>query len=170
MDLSLKIVTMYKKVQNLSRLKKITAHLKRDGRRVAFTNGCFDILHAGHIKYLQAAKKTADILIVAVNSDNSVKRLKGKNRPITPLKQRMEILSALEPIDFVISFSAATPYKLIKALRPDILIKGGDWKPQDIVGRDIVESYGGRAINIVYIKGISTTEFIKKIAKRFKRT
>jgi rfaE bifunctional protein nucleotidyltransferase chain/domain len=104
---------------------------------------------------------------VGINTDASIKRIKGKNRPITPLAQRMQIISALEAVDYVISFSEDTPYNLIKEIKPDLLIKGGDWDTKEIVGKDIVESYGGKVITIPYIKGISTTGIIKKIVKRF---
>ncbi len=156
-----------KKIQSLSQLKKTIVYLKKRKKRIAFTNGCFDILHYGHIKYLQAAKKLADILIVAVNSDASVKKIKGKNRPLSSLRQRMEILAGLEVVDFVTSFNEFTPYNIIKTLKPTLLIKGGDWDIKDIVGKEIVESYGGQVINIAYIKGMSTSKLIEKIAKKF---
>ena len=156
-----------KKIKKINQLKGIIVKLKKQGKRIAFTNGCFDILHYGHVKYLKKAKKLADILVVALNSDSSVKKLKGKNRPITPLRQRMEILAGLETVDFVTSFRVPTPYKVIRTLKPNLIIKGADWNIKDIVGKDIVESYGGKVINIAYIKGISTAGLIKKIAKKF---
>jgi len=156
---------MNSKIVNIKQLKRILK--KRKNKIVAFTNGCFDLLHYGHIKYLKSAKKMSDILIVGINTDASIKRIKGKNRPITPLAQRMQIISALEVVDYVISFSEDTPYNLIKEIKPDLLIKGGDWDTKEIVGKDIVESYGGKVITIPYIKGISTTGIIKKIVKRF---
>jgi len=156
---------MNSKIVNIKKLKRILK--RRKNKIVAFTNGCFDILHYGHIKYLNSAKKLSDILIVGINTDGSIKRIKGKNRPIIPLKQRMEIISGLEVVDYVISFSKNTPYNLIKEIKPDLLIKGGDWDTKEIVGKDIVESYGGRVITIPYIKGVSTTGIIKKIIKRF---
>jgi D-beta-D-heptose 7-phosphate kinase/D-beta-D-heptose 1-phosphate adenosyltransferase len=156
---------MNPKIVNIKQLKRILK--KRKNKIVAFTNGCFDILHYGHIKYLSSAKKLADILIVGINTDASIKRIKGKNRPITPLRQRMETIAGVESVDYVISFSEDTPYNLIKEIKPDILIKGGDWDTKDIVGKDIVESYDGKVITVPYIKGISTTGIIKKIVRRF---
>jgi D-beta-D-heptose 7-phosphate kinase/D-beta-D-heptose 1-phosphate adenosyltransferase len=158
---------MNKKIVNIKELKKILAIKKKQNKIIAFTNGCFDLLHYGHIKYLNRAKELADILIVGINTDASVKKIKGKKRPITSLKQRMEIIAGLEAVDYVISFSETTPYNLIKIIKPDILIKGGDWKRKDIVGKDIVEAYGGKVITIPYIKGISTTNIIKRVVQRF---
>lgn len=157
---------MLKKIQKLRNLKKIIIILKKQGKKIAFTNGCFDILHYGHVKYLRSAKALADILVVAVNSDTSVGRIKGRNRPITPLMQRMAILAALEDVDFIISFNNPTPYNVIKSLKPDFLIKGGDWKGKNIVGNDIVKSYGGKVISLDYIKRVSTTGIINKIVKK----
>ena len=163
MDLSLKNAVARQKIQNIKNLKKIITRLRKRGKCIAFTNGCFDLLHYGHIKYLKAAKKTTDILIVALNSDGSVKKIKGKNRPLTKLRQRMEIVAGLESVDYVTSFKETTPYKIIKILRPDILIKGGDWKTDKIVGTKFVEAYGGKAISVIYDKSISTTKIIKGI-------
>ena len=139
--------------------------LKRQGKRIALTNGCFDILHYGHVNYLESAKRLTDILIVAINSDNSVKRIKGKKRPVINLKDRMGIVAALECVDFVTSFTQNTPLQIIKLLRPDILIKGGDWNKNNIVGKDIVESYGGCVITLPYIKGQSSSKIIERIGK-----
>ena len=157
-----------RKIYSINKLKKIISGLKRKGKKIAFTNGCFDLLHYGHIKYLRAAKQTAQILIVALNSDASVRKIKGKNRPLTKLKQRMEVVAGLDSVDFVTSFNQVNPYKIIKILKPDILVKGGDWRPHQIVGRDIVRAYGGKAISVFYDRSISTTKIIKKIAKKFK--
>jgi rfaE bifunctional protein nucleotidyltransferase chain/domain len=158
---------MSSKIVNLKELKKILTVKRKEKKKVAFTNGCFDILHYGHVKYLTQAKKMADILVVGVNTDSSVKKIKGKKRPINPLKHRMEVLAGLEAIDYLISFKETTPYRLIKEIKPDVLIKGGDWKPNEIVGKDIVEAYRGKVITLPYIKGVSTTNLIRKIVQRF---
>lgn len=133
---------------------------KSEGKRIVFTNGCFDILHIGHIRYLKEAKKLGDILIIGMNSDKSVSRIKPE-RPINSEQHRAEVLSSLEMVDFVVIFDEDTPYELIKSIKPDILVKGGDWKKEDIVGSDIVaETY-----SLPYIEGISTTGIIDKIKK-----
>ncbi|MFC1593136.1 adenylyltransferase/cytidyltransferase family protein, partial [Candidatus Omnitrophota bacterium] len=141
------------KIKSAKTLKSTLLRLKKQGKRVAFTNGCFDILHSGHVDYLQKAKKMADVLVVALNSDTSVKRIKGNRRPINSLKNRLKIIAGLESVDFVTYFSQNTPLEIIKFLRPDILIKGGDWSKHKVIGADIVESYGGRTRTVDYIKG-----------------
>ncbi|MBL7196877.1 MAG: D-glycero-beta-D-manno-heptose 1-phosphate adenylyltransferase [Candidatus Omnitrophica bacterium] len=151
------------KIFSINRLVEIVTFLKKRKKRVVFTNGCFDILHVGHISYLNRAKQLGDILIVAVNSDSSVKSIKGKNKPINKLKDRMKIISGLESINYVCSFSQSTPLNLIKKFSPDILVKGGDWKDKEIVGADFVKSYGGKVVTIPFKKGYSTTRLIKKI-------
>ena len=158
---------MEKKIKNLTQLKRIVSSLKAKGRRVVFTNGCFDLLHYGHVKYLQDAKKRGDILVVGVNSDASVRKIKGRKRPVIGQNDRLRIIAALESVDYVILFKEETPLKLIKALKPDILVKGADWNKKHIVGRDIVLSHGGRVCNIKFVKGRSSTSLIKKIAKSF---
>lgn len=137
---------------------------RRQGKKVVFTNGCFDLLHAGHVWLFKEAKKLGDILIVAVNSDASLRRLKGPKRPVFPLKERLEILAAIEFIDVLTVFPQDTPQKIIALLRPDVLVKGGDWPLDQVVGRREVEESGGRVVLIPYIKGLSTTELIKKIS------
>jgi rfaE bifunctional protein nucleotidyltransferase chain/domain len=154
-----------KKVRSLRQLKKIIDSLKKAGEKIVFTNGCFDILHYGHVKYLEEAKNKGDCLVVAVNSDNSVKKLKGANRPLVSQKYRQKVLAGLECVDFVVLFGEETPLKTIKALRPDVLIKGGDWKEKDIVGSDFVKSHGGKVFSIGFVKGFSTSALIKKIKK-----
>lgn len=151
------------KIKSQGELIKIIDALKRQGKKIAFTNGCFDILHYGHIKYLEEAKGRADILVVGLNSDSSVKKIKGRNRPINKQLDRAGVLSALEAVDFVSIFNSETPLKLIKLIRPDVLIKGGDWKLDEMVGADSVKAYGGRVLTIPYLKGHSTTEAIKRI-------
>jgi len=155
------------KIKRLSELKKIVAGLKRKGKRVVFTNGCFDLLHLGHVKYLEEAKKKGDILVVAVNSDSSIRRIKGKNRPIADEKHRISVIAALESVDFAFLFTEDTPLQVIKTLEPDVLVKGADWKKKDIIGGDLVLSYGGRVETVKSALGYSTTAIINKIAKTF---
>lgn len=133
------------------------------GKKIIFTNGCFDIIHVGHIRYLKQAISYGDCLIVAINSDESIKKIKGNNRPIIPQNQRAEILSSLEFVTYVTIFDEPTPIKLIKQIKPDFLIKGSDWSSDKIVGKDFVESYGGKVIRIKLVEGISTTKIIEKI-------
>ena len=154
-----------KKVYGLQELAAIRRRLKRRGKKVVFTNGCFDLLHAGHVRLFHEAKKLGDVLIVALNSDASVRRLKGPTRPIFPLRERFEILAAVADIDFLTSFSQATPQKIIAALRPDVLVKGGDWGPDEIVGRAEVEAAGGRVARVRYFEGHSTSSLIRRIAR-----
>ena len=156
-----------RKIKSINRLRKIVNLLKSKGKRIVFTNGCFDILHYGHAKYLEEAKKKGDILVVAVNSDSSVRRLKGNRRPVVREKERVRLVSALESVDFVTVFSDATPIKVITALKPDVLVKGGDWKNSNIVGREFVESYRGKVLAIPYVSGLSSSSLIKKIAEKF---
>ena len=155
------------KVKNLRQLIRIRNALKRQGKKVVFTNGCFDILHRGHIECLRKAKSFGDVLIVGLNSDSSVRKIKGDQRPIQPQDDRAEILASLEMVDYVVIFREETPLKLIASLVPDVLVKGGDYKKEEIVGRDIVESSGGRVIRIRQVPGRSTKGVIKKIAKRY---
>ena len=154
-----KVLTLKELLSELNRIRK--------GKKVVFTNGCFDILHAGHVHYLNECKKYGDILIVGINSDNSVKRLKGERRPLLPLEMRAYVLSNLCAVDYVVPFEEDTPYNLIKAIKPDVLIKGGDWLLDQIVGKDIVESYGGTVLTIPFRYNISTTKIIEEIKKRF---
>ncbi len=150
------------KLKDKETLKELLQTLKKQGKRVVFTNGCFDILHAGHVSYLREARSLGDVLVVGVNSDESVRRLKPK-RPIVPCEERVEVLSALEMVDYVVVFEEDTPYELIKTLKPDVLVKGGDWKVQDIVGSDLVpETY-----SLPYREGLSTTEIINRIIRRY---
>ncbi|MBU1727124.1 MAG: D-glycero-beta-D-manno-heptose 1-phosphate adenylyltransferase [Candidatus Omnitrophica bacterium] len=153
------------KTKSLSNLKIITADLKKRGKRIVFTNGCFDILHYGHAQYLQEAKNKGDILIIGLNSDSSVRKIKGDKRPIVTEKNRLGLLASLESVDYVVKFNETTPIKLIKALKPDILVKGADWSKDKIVGGDFVCGYGGKVLTIKLVKGLSTTDLIQKIAK-----
>jgi D-beta-D-heptose 7-phosphate kinase/D-beta-D-heptose 1-phosphate adenosyltransferase len=156
-----------RKIKSFGQLKKTISLLKSKGKRIVFTNGCFDILHYGHAKYLEEAKKKGDILVVAVNSDSSVRRLKGSRRPVVRERERALLVSALESVDFVTVFSEATPIKLITSLKPDVLVKGSDWNGGNIVGKEFVESYHGRVLTIPYVSGLSSSNLIKKIAKKF---
>jgi D-beta-D-heptose 7-phosphate kinase/D-beta-D-heptose 1-phosphate adenosyltransferase len=158
-----------KKIKSPEALKKILSGLKKQGRTIAFTNGCFDILHSGHISYLQEARKLADVLIVAVNSDDSVRRIKGRGRPVIKLKDRMWAIAALESVDYVTYFEQDNPLKIIKLCKPDILFKGKDWNKNKIIGKDFVESYGGRVMTLPYIKGQSSSKIIKRIEETFQR-
>lgn len=155
------------KIKSLNSLRSLTRTLHRQGKRIVFTNGCFDLLHAGHIKYLEDAKKLGDILIVAINGDASVRRIKGPCRPLVGQKDRLSIVAALASVDYVCLFGEATPIKVIRALRPDVLVKGADWKGKGIVGSEFVRSYGAKVATLKFMKGRSTTRLINKIAKSF---
>ncbi|MDD2927604.1 MAG: D-glycero-beta-D-manno-heptose 1-phosphate adenylyltransferase [Candidatus Omnitrophica bacterium] len=154
------------KIKSLHALKKLVKELKKEGRKVVFTNGCFDILHYGHAKYLQDAKSAGDILVVGVNSDTSVRKIKGKYRPVVGEKNRLRLLAALESVDYLTLFKETTPLKLIQEVKPDILIKGADWNKSNIVGNDFVLGYGGKVQTVRLVKGLSTTNLIKKIARK----
>ena len=149
-----------KKILNRNELKKAVDEAQAAGKKVVFTNGCFDILHIGHIRYLRDAKALGDVLAIGLNSDKSVSKIKP-GRPINPEGHRAEILSSLEIVDYVTLFDEETPYELIKLLKPDVLVKGGDWKKEDIVGSDIAKE----TRSLPYVKGISTTKLIEKIKK-----
>ncbi len=155
-------------VKNLDELVEIRNDLKRQKKIVVFTNGVFDILHAGHVDYITKAKEKGDILIVAVNSDSSVRRIKGELRPIVPQHERAFIISSLKPVDFVVIFNEDTPHEVITKLVPDVLVKGADWEIEKIVGRDIVEANGGKVETIEFINDQSTTNIIKIVLERFK--
>lgn len=148
------------KILDWDELKKTVDNLKSEGRKIVFTNGCFDIIHVGHVRYLKEAKVLGDVLVVGLNSDRSVSFIKPK-RPINTQDQRAEVLASIAMVDYITIFDEETPYKLIRLLLPDILVKGGDWKKEDIVGSDIVkETY-----SLPYIEGISTTDIIERIKK-----
>ena len=155
------------KIISLPGLKIKIRRLKRDGKRIVFTNGCFDILHYGHVKYLQDARAKGDYLVVAVNSDASIKRIKARNRPVIGQHERVRTLAALASVDFVVVFNAQTPLRLIEALKPDVLIKGADWDKEKIIGADFVESYGGKVLTVKLVKGRSTSALIEKIVRDF---
>ena len=151
------------KIKTRSALIRILNKLRN--KKVVFTNGCFDILHYGHIKYLEGAKRLGDILVVGLNSDSSVKKIKGRARPIIKQFDRARILAGLASVDYVTIFNGDTPEALIKSVRPDVLVKGGDWREDEIVGAKCVASYGGEVIAIPYIKGRSTSGIIDKIRR-----
>jgi len=151
------------KILPLDKILSILEKRRRHGEKVVFTNGCFDILHAGHVDYLQKARALGDLLIVGLNSDASVKKIKGETRPINPQEQRAKVLASLSCVDYVIIFDEETPEELIKRIRPDILVKGADWEEDKIVGASFVKSYGGRVERIPFTYGISTTKIIAKL-------
>lgn len=140
-----------------------TLPILRKNKKIVFTNGCFDLLHVGHIRYLKEARSKGDFLVVAINSDASVKKLKGPSRPIQAETDRAEILAALEAVDATVIFSEDTPEKIITLIRPDILVKGGDWQINQIVGGSFVQNYGGQVLSLVFIDGKSTTSIVSKI-------
>ena len=145
-------------------LVQVREKLKREGRKIVFTNGCFDIVHRGHVEYLTKAKALGDVLLIGMNTDASVKRLKGTTRPIVCQDDRAFVLSAFSAVDYVCLFDEETPYDLIKAVKPDVLVKGSDWAIDSIVGKDIVEEAGGMVQTIDFVPHRSTTDIIKKIA------
>jgi len=151
------------KILTLKDLVKVRVRLRRRGKTVVFTNGCFDLIHGGHIRLFRYAKRRGDILIVALNSDASIRKLKGPSRPVFPLRERLEILSAMADIDYVTWFCEETPRKIIAALLPDVLAKGGDWGAGEIVGRAEVEAAGGKVVRVPYLRGHSSTSIIDKI-------
>jgi len=150
------------KVLTRDRAARAVQAARRRGEIVVFTNGCFDLLHVGHVRSLEQARRLGDRLIVAVNSDASVRRLKGASRPLVPARQRMEIVSALECVDWVVQFRAATPLSIIRTLRPDVLAKGGDWSLDQIVGRAEVESWGGRVVRLREIPDLRSSALIER--------
>lgn len=154
-----------KKFLDLQSLLSERQRLRREGRIVVFTNGCFDLLHAGHARYLREARALGDALIVALNSDRSVLKLKGEGRPILSERERAEVMAALESVDYVTIFDEETPLQIISALLPDVLVKGGDWRLDKIVGREEVEASGGRVLSLPYLEGASTSAIIERILK-----
>jgi D-beta-D-heptose 7-phosphate kinase/D-beta-D-heptose 1-phosphate adenosyltransferase len=159
---------MDKYILSRNEILKVRQDLKNQNKKVVFTNGCFDILHAGHVDYLSKAKELGDILIVGMNSDMSVRKIKGELRPIIPEKERAFLLSSLRVVDYVTMFDEETPGELISILVPDVLVKGADWNIDKIVGRDIVEKNGGKVRTIEFINNQSTSNIIKTIIDRYK--
>jgi rfaE bifunctional protein nucleotidyltransferase chain/domain len=156
------------KVLPLEDLSATVNELRRRGLKIVFTNGCFDLLHPGHLSYLQKARSLGDVLIVGINSDRSVKELKGDLRPIFDQEERCEMLSALESVSFVTVFDESTPRALINVILPDVLVKGGDWHLEQIVGREEVEASGGRVVSLPFEEGYSSTAIIQRILKRYR--
>ena len=156
------------KITPRNELKATVDRLKREGKKVVFTNGCFDILHAGHTRYLREARKLGDALILALNSDSSVRSLKGPMRPIVPEAERAEVVASLDSVDYVTVFDELTPLELIEFLRPDVIVKGGDWAEKDIVGAETVRKWGGRVAIMPQIEGASTTNIIDKVLQVYR--
>jgi len=156
------------KIKTVQELQPLLAILRATGKKIVFTNGCFDLIHAGHTRYLAKARSFGDVLVVAVNSDASVRTIKGKKRPINNEADRMETLAALESVDFVTLFAEPDPHRVISELQPDVLVKGGDWRVDQIIGRDVVEARGGTVMTVPYLEGASTSSIIEKILKQCK--
>lgn len=157
------IEKIYNKILDNNSLETRLNHWRETGKKIVFSNGCFDILHRGHVEYLSKAADLGDVLIIGLNTDDSVRRLKGNSRPINDEKSRAIVLSALEFVDAVVLFEEDTPYELIKIVQPDVLVKGKDYKAEDIVGYDIVVNKGGKVETIDLIEGFSTTNIISKM-------
>jgi D-beta-D-heptose 7-phosphate kinase/D-beta-D-heptose 1-phosphate adenosyltransferase len=155
------------KIKTREELQRLIHNLKKNGKRIVFTNGCFDILHVGHVRYLEQAKSLGDVLVVGINSDRSVRGLKGPRRPIFPVEERGEILSGLGCADYITVFDEPTPFELISLLQPDVLVKGGDWTPEQVVGREVVEGSGGRVVILPFVEGSSTTNIIDVILEKY---
>ena len=156
-------------VLNLTELTAERARLREAGQRVVFTNGCFDLLHPGHVRYLQQARALGDVLIVALNSDRSVRELKGPARPILQEAERAEVIAALSCVDYVMIFDDPTPQRVIATLLPDVLVKGGDWSIENIVGREEVEAVGGQVLSLPFVDGLSTSDLIARILASLER-
>jgi rfaE bifunctional protein nucleotidyltransferase chain/domain len=155
------------KIKSLDEIIQERIRFRELKKRLVFTNGCFDILHIGHVRYLNHARTLGDTLVVAVNSDRSVRLIKGESRPVIPEMERAEVLAALASVDFVFIFDDVTPQKVIDALVPDVLVKGSDWELSDVVGRDTVENAGGSVLTVPLVEGSSTSEIIRKVLDRF---
>jgi len=160
---------MKQKIKGRKELLRIIKNLKAKGKRIVFTNGCFDLLHVGHIRYLEKARALGDALVVGVNSDSSVRKLKGPKRPVLPVKERTEILSGLGCVDYITIFGEQTPLKLITCLHPNVLVKGGDWTKDKVVGREVVKRSGGKVVIIPFVKGVSTSSLIETILKKYEK-
>ena len=156
------------KILSRDNLRAEIESLHRQGKKIVFTNGCFDILHVGHVRYLREAKKEGDVLVLALNSDSSVRSIKGPMRPIVPEAERAEVVAALDSVDYVTVFDELTPLELIEFLRPDVIVKGGDWAEKDIVGAETVRKWGGRVAIMPEIEGASTTNIIDKVLQVYR--
>ncbi len=159
---------MGKKIFQREGLKDEVQALKEAGKKIVFTNGCFDFLHIGHVRYLKAARAEGDVLVLGVNSDRSVRKIKGPRRPVVPENERAEVLASLACVDFVTLFDEPDPLVTIHLLMPDVLVKGADWEEDAIVGRDVVEANGGRVVRIPLTQGASTTRIIEKILDNYR--
>ena len=159
---------MISKIVKVKELINRIDPFRRSGKQVVFTNGCFDIMHAGHVRYLAAARSEGEILVVGINSDKSVKSIKGKNRPIMPQDQRAEVLAGLWCVDYIVFFDEPDPLRLIQAIKPDVLVKGEDWAEDKIIGADFVKADGGKVVRIAVVPDISTSMIIEKIIKVFR--
>jgi rfaE bifunctional protein nucleotidyltransferase chain/domain len=155
------------KIKTLEEIVQLRARFRELGKKLVFANGCFDILHVGHVRYLNQARSLGDVLVVGINSDRSVREIKGDSRPIVSESERAEVLAALASVDLVFIFDDPTPKRVIDAIVPDVLVKGADWDITEIVGRDTVESAGGVVLNVPLVEGSSTTELIRKVLDRF---
>ena len=153
------------KIVTWEALKEQVERVRGEGKKIAFTNGCFDILHVGHVQYLREARKTGDLLILGLNSDASVRAIKGEKRPLVPQGERAEVVASLEAVDYVTLFDDPTPLRLIEYLRPDVLVKGGDWKEEAVVGGDAVRSWGGKVVIVPLTEGASTTNIVEKVLR-----
>ena len=160
---------MKEKIKAKEDLRRIVDNLKAKGKRIVFTNGCFDLLHVGHIRYLEEAKALGDILVVGINSDQSVRRIKGPYRPILPEEERAEILSGLGCVDYITIFDEADPLELISSLQPHVLVKGGDWTQETTVGKEVVEGLGGKVVILPFVQGASTSNLIETILKHYEK-
>ena len=158
------------KILTWEELKKVVDLRRKEGRTIVFTNGCFDILHVGHVQYLQEARKMGDLLILGMNSDASVRAIKGEKRPLVPQAERAEVIASLTTVDYVTLFDETTPLRLIEYLQPDCLVKGGDWKEASVVGGELVRAWGGKVIIIPLTKGASTTNLVEKILQVYGKT
>jgi rfaE bifunctional protein nucleotidyltransferase chain/domain len=157
--------TLRAKIKALAELSPLVADLRRQGKRIVFTNGCFDLLHAGHVTYLAQAKSLGDVLIVGLNSDASVRALKGSERPLVPQEDRALLLASLSFVDFVVIFDELTPHALLQTLKPDVHVKGGDYTEDDLPEAPLVRSYGGQIVILPKVEGRSTTELMRRIRK-----
>lgn len=155
--------SVHSKVRSVDELKRALAEERESGKKIVFTNGCFDLLHRGHLHLLREARRLGDLLVVAINTDRSVRQLKGMRRPILSLEERAEFLAALEMVDYVTSFDEADPCRVIQDLQPDVLVKGGDWSQDQVIGRELVEAKGGKVEVIPYLEGYSTTKILERI-------
>ena len=158
---------MLSKILELQDLIKVVHDLRESGKSIVFTNGCFDILHVGHVRYLAAARSQGDVLVVGLNSDESVRSIKPENRPIVNQDQRAEVLAGLECVDYITVFNEPDPLKIIKELKPDVLVKGADWIEEEIIGADIVKANGGKVVRVSVVPEASTSRIIQRIVRRY---